>query len=40
MGKYVYTDGSEQIDYYFLCGGDYSHTLELYRKIAGNSSAS
>ena len=39
-GKYVYTDGSEQIDYYFLCGGDYSHTLELYRKIAGNSSAS
>lgn len=32
-GPYLYTDGSRQIDYYFLYGGDYEHTLELYKKL-------
>ena len=32
-GKYVYTDGADQIDYYFMYGGDYKNTLELYKKV-------
>ncbi len=34
-GKYVYTDGTGRIDYYFIFGGDQKHTLELYKKISG-----
>lgn len=33
FGPYLYTDGTEQIDYYFLCGGAYEAILELYKKI-------
>lgn len=32
-GNYLYTDGTDQIDYYFLYGGSTSGTLELYKKI-------
>lgn len=32
-GTYLYTDGMKQIDYYFLYGGDYRTTLELYKKL-------
>lgn len=32
-GPYLYTDGMGQIDYYFLYGGDYRGTLELYKKL-------
>lgn len=32
-GPYVYTEGANQIDYYFMYGGNRSKTLELYRKI-------
>lgn len=32
-GPYLYTDGKKQIDYYFLYGGDYGTTLELYKKL-------
>lgn len=32
-GPYVYTEKKEQIDYYFLYGGDYDHTLQLYKII-------
>lgn len=32
-GPYVYTEGMKQIDYYFINGGDYSKTLELYKKL-------
>lgn len=32
-GPYLYTDGGKQIDYYFLYGGDYNRTLELYKKL-------
>ncbi len=32
-GPYVYTEGMNQIDYYFIYGGDYSKTLELYKKL-------
>lgn len=32
-GPYVYTEKKEQIDYYFLYGGDYEHTLQLYKII-------
>lgn len=34
-GQYVYTEGSGQIDYYFLYGGSREAVLELYGKIAG-----
>ena len=34
-GNYVYTDGADQIDYYFLYGGDRKQTLNLYYKITG-----
>ena len=34
-GNYVYTDGTDQIDYYFIYGGDSKNTLELYKKITG-----
>lgn len=33
-GPYLYADGIKQIDYYFLYGGDYKRTLELYKKIS------
>ncbi len=33
FGPYLYTDGTEQIDYYFLCGGTYEAILELYKKV-------
>ena len=32
-GPYVYTEKKEQIDYYLLYGGDYDHTLQLYKII-------
>lgn len=32
-GPYLYTDGAKQIDYYFLYGGNYEATLELYKKL-------
>lgn len=32
-GPYLYTDGMKQIDYYFLYGGNYETTLELYKKL-------
>ena len=32
-GTYLYTEGSGQIDYYFLFGGDYRGILDLYRKL-------
>lgn len=32
-GTYLYTAGEKQIDYYFLYGGDYKATLELYKKL-------
>ncbi len=32
-GTYLYTDGTKQIDYYFLYGGNNKNTLELYRKL-------
>ncbi|MGN0315858.1 MAG: 3'-5' exonuclease [Fusicatenibacter sp.] len=32
-GPYLYTEGDKQIDYYFLFGGTYPSTLELYQKI-------
>ncbi|XCP83533.1 AAA family ATPase [Roseburia hominis] len=32
-GTYIYTDGEPQIDYYFLYGGDYKATLELYKRL-------
>ena len=34
-GLYLYTDGTDQIDYYFLYGGDRKRTLELYKSIEG-----
>lgn len=30
-GPYVYTEKKEQIDYYFLYGENYEHTLKLYK---------
>ena len=36
-GKYVYADGADQIDYYFLYGGDRKRTLHLYYKLTGKS---
>lgn len=32
-GPYLYTDGAEQIDYYFLYGEKYETILELYKKL-------
>ncbi len=32
-GTYLYADGMNQIDYYFLYGGDYKTTLELYKRL-------
>lgn len=32
-GPYVYTEGMEQIDYYFLYGGERENTIELYKMI-------
>ena len=32
-GPYLYTDGTEQIDYYFLYGETYEGILELYKKL-------
>lgn len=32
-GNYLYTDGTDQIDYYFLYGGSTFETLDLYKKI-------
>ena len=32
-GPYVYTENKEQIDYYFLYGENYGHTLQLYKLI-------
>lgn len=32
-GTYLYTDGMKQIDYFFLYGGDYKSTLELYKRL-------
>lgn len=32
-GPYLYIDGSKQIDYYFLYGGNYETTLELYKRL-------
>ena len=32
-GPYLYTEGTTQIDYYFLYGGDYKSTLNLYKKL-------
>ncbi|MDO5425954.1 MAG: 3'-5' exonuclease [Eubacteriales bacterium] len=32
-GQYLYADGTNQIDYYFLYGGTYEKTLELYQKL-------
>lgn len=32
-GSYLYTDGAEQIDYYFLYGEDYGAILEMYQKL-------
>lgn len=32
-GTYLYTEGADQIDYYFLYGGDHKTTLELYQKL-------
>lgn len=32
-GPYLYTEGMAQIDYYFLYGGNYESTLELYKKL-------
>lgn len=34
-GLYLYTDGTDQIDYYFLYGGDRKKTLELYKSVEG-----
>ena len=34
-GLYLYTDGTDQIDYYFLYGGDRKRTLELYKNVEG-----
>lgn len=36
-GPYLYTDGAKQIDYYFLWGGTYQGTLELYKKLCARS---
>ena len=32
-GTYLYTEGSTQIDYYFLYGGSLNGVLELYRDL-------
>ncbi len=32
-GTYVYTDGMDQIDYYFIYGKDYKEILELYKQL-------
>lgn len=32
-GTYLYTKGKRQIDYYFLCGKNYSEILELYQEL-------
>lgn len=32
-GPYLYTEGVKQIDYYFLYGGNYQKTLQLYKKL-------
>lgn len=32
-GTYLYTEGSCQIDYYFLYGGNYRETLSLYKEL-------
>ncbi|HIS30835.1 MAG TPA: DUF4968 domain-containing protein [Candidatus Limivivens intestinipullorum] len=32
-GNYIYMDGTSQIDYYFLFGGSYAATLELYKTL-------
>ncbi len=35
-GPYLYADGTEQIDYYFLAGGNQAGVEALYRKLNGN----
>lgn len=32
-GTYLYTEGKRQIDYYFLCGENYSEILGLYQEL-------
>lgn len=32
-GPYLYTEGAKQMDYYFLYGGNYEATLELYQRL-------
>lgn len=32
-GSYLYTDGADQIDYYFLYGGNYESILEMYKRL-------
>lgn len=34
-GTYVYTDGSGQIDYYFIHGKNREHVLKQYRSCFG-----
>ena len=32
-GSYVYTDGANPIDYYFIYGENYKKTLDLYKQL-------
>ena len=32
-GTYLYTEGTKQIDYYFLYGGNYERILRLYNEL-------
>ena len=32
-GTYLYTEGTGQIDYYFICGGNYEEILRLYKEL-------
>ena len=34
-GQYVYTDVTDQIDYYFLYGGSLGRTIELHKELFG-----
>ena len=34
-GQYVYTDVTDQIDYYFLYGGSVGRTIELHKGLFG-----
>ncbi len=36
-GTYLYTEGADQIDYYFLYGEDQKGTLKLYQKLCGRA---